>query len=130
MKREIKFRAWNGEFMHYPMAESYVVRFDGVVRKFNAITQKYTTQEWELMQYTGLKDKYGKEVYEGDIVKTPLNNICEIKWAEVIEEWRGDIFKYTGFGLRNIKYNKMYHLDDVESFEIIGNIYANPELLK
>lgn len=79
----------------------------------------------ELMQYTGLLDKNGKEIYEGDIVKEPyyvdenngylllevlFNNGCFV----------GKVINKDGFGLQNLTMYK----------EVIGNIYENPELLE
>ena len=71
------------------------------------------TERYKLMQFIGLKDKNGKEVYEGDICKKvlPYNRDFEIdntpfQWHSLIE-----------FG-------------SLEGLEIIGNIYENPELLK
>ena len=62
MSREIKFRAWNGEEMISP---DYITRDGYGYWKENSIP----TRSKELMQYTGLKDKNGKEIYEGDIVE-------------------------------------------------------------
>lgn len=72
------------------------------------IDQNFT--EW--MQYTRLKDKNGKEIYEEDIVKDLNGNILEVKWVQKSY--------YVGF---------LGALDHRENLEVIGNIYENPELL-
>ena len=80
--------------------------------------------EIELMQYTGLKDKNGKEIYEGDIVKINVDRAC-VKWND----------KYGYFQL--VPIGDYYFDSDVigqaleyVEAEVIGNIYDNPELLE
>lgn len=75
-----------------------------------------------LMQYTGLTDKNGKEIYEGDIVKSE-------QWTpEIYRVW----FSRGGFCFSNDTTDIEYVNDAkyLEQFEVIGNIYENPELLK
>lgn len=85
-------------------------------------------QEGSLGQFTGLYDKNGKEIYEGDIVDAwsaggHLPNGI-IKWGEGI----------AGFFIMSPKCNAVWHLvgdnENKETLEIIGNIHDNPELLK
>lgn len=111
--REIKFRAWDGGKMIFP--ELYGPDWDSC-----------QTNGYQLMQYTGLKDKNGKEIYEGDIV-----NIGEKNTAEPCEVVFGDgcycikaSWQNTPIGLWNYC-NKMF----IDCIEIIGNIYQNKGLL-
>lgn len=89
----------------------------------------------DLMQYTGLKDKNGKEIYEGDIVEVDVNKKrFQIMWnnfswitrsnnVKQIEMWKD--WKETLYFAEHIHFLKKANA----YFEIIGNIYENPELL-
>ena len=105
MQREIKFRAWDGKQIHYniPIASVSV----GIFLEMKGCAM-------ELMQYTGLKDKNGKEIYEGDILDSSFPIVIEWDKRTVSFVARRDIT----FPLR---------IDGV--YQVIGNIYENPELL-
>lgn len=121
--REIKFRAWHTT--------------EKIFWYFNLVTVRTSTlidRDWFRLdppqQYTGLKDKNGKEIYEGDVAITDLGHTVEIRWdfcTESTEEWD---FEYTGFCMRNPKLQKNFHLDKGHVLTIIGNIHESPELLK
>lgn len=117
--REIKFRAWdkiNG--MVYNPA--FQVLSAGQFEINRCFEQDYP----KFMQYTGLKDKNGKEVYEGDIVKDWENiDLYEVVWNR----------RYAWFELNRLTFGNdtgqeidNLHLD----LEIIGNIYENKDLLE
>lgn len=109
-QREIKFRAW-----HKEAKEMLSEKWDGQCLAFLSEGQPI-----EIMQFTGLKDKNGREIYEGDALK------CE--QLEVIVSW-DDIecgFQFRDDDGRSILVRKPHS----DQWEVIGNIYETPELLK
>lgn len=128
MKREIKFRAWNKEknIMVYNNEDDTYGYWDGCrnsnVGMVNEILNSKYYEEYEFMQFTGLHDKNGKEIYEGDIVKKTGSK--EIDIGKVI-------YEYNGFIVDVMNMDRFYgrvHL--LEKFtEVIGNIYEDSELL-
>ena len=86
----------------------------------------FKLDEVELMQYTGLKDKNWKELYEGDIYELKT-------WSKVYYRWYIRILDtYSGFRHKTIKTERVHrykYWPGWNKFEIIWNIYENPELL-
>lgn len=125
-----KFRAWHNELGRMMSISDMWFNVDslGEIGLNDTIMNDYITvspDEIELMQSTGLKDKNGKEIFEGDIV--------DYKGREAVVKWHGSyasfIYRFVdGLKERVSEWDPLflacYH------FEVIGNIYENPELLE
>lgn len=111
--RDIKFRVFDGE-MHY--AENY---YD-LCQMFGSLHQEHSP----LMQYTGLKDWHGVEVYEGDIL-TGMRHKPIGSRAKVVFDSR----LLTFVAINDL--GEVYYIaHEGEDIEILGNIYSDPELLE
>lgn len=128
--REIKFRAWlEGKNEHFTIKNPHmeydvILSKDGCFNEINPDGSRYKYANVPVMQFTGLKDKNGIEIYDGDILKSNnLDATIRINWSKIWVCW--ECFDFSGtenFGLlSNIP---------LKNYSVIGNIYENPELLK
>ena len=138
--REIKFRAWNSsteEMVDFGDLFCKQGHFDALVNTLATGTAAYNSdsQTYILMQYTGLKDKNGVEIYDGDIVHDHYfkNSVSRHKvyWADSFGCWSTINLKDPIVDRKQLGYfNEAKNLHRNEYLEVIGNIYENPELLK
>jgi uncharacterized phage protein (TIGR01671 family) len=157
MNRQIKFRAWDKTYslMNYKVQVGNTDHSDPnyTCNSIWVDSGDFKTIGWmnaddkciDLMQYTGLKDKNGKEIYEGDILslnkEASLFKRCPIKVIGSVN-FVGGKFEVKTIKCTNLNVNKKgsvhfgmkvmdwIHLPNFYESEVIGNIFENPELLQ
>ncbi len=122
-----RYRVWDKEFKEMVQVDALV--FDEQIIKAtykNGNVVKEDLKNYVLMQSTGLRDKNGKEIFEGDVLK--VTNLSS--WLEVVSFNEDKAMFVSKETKRKVEETPLYDLFNTDIFEveIIGNIYTNPDL--
>ena len=129
MNREIKFRFW--------LSHTKKMTYSHSLEEVSKVIPEFS-EDIIPLQYTGLHDRTGKEIYEGDIIKAKFNaNIEEnfqaihsLSWDGMHNEIDSPFMSAWGATCGRYFYTFMNVYDPTRFAEVIGNIYENPDLLK
>jgi uncharacterized phage protein (TIGR01671 family) len=145
MKRELKFRAWDGERLRNVSSVGWI---DGEMDYIGTPKYHGPAEDFKLMQYTGLKDSQSVEIYEGDIVQRNNNpkDLAQVCFGEFpVYEMESEevIDKAVGWYLKVIPTDALSKMEPFcydsiisnywnknTNAKVIGNIYENPELME
>lgn len=136
MSREIKFRAWNQIDSEYINEINAVMSLDGShiwwdINDSGDMKYEDDPRNYKLEQYTGLKDKNGKDIYEGDILAWHSNIYRKHDWVGLV------LYREAGFAVQESdrSYSSSEWLEcacckDANIIEIVGNVHEDKDLLE
>ena len=151
MNREIKFRGkcspqskYQGEWVTGSLVVPEIIEDNElliVVAHSDNCKTTYHVDKDTVGQFTGLRDKNGREIYEGDILTADdspfmddgnMNYIAVIEWFDYDACWYASLQRHRDSKALGISVNMPYWFDKktAETYEVIGNIHDNPELIK
>ena len=120
--RELKFRVWDNTFKEYVRPDYNII---GYVYPLDGTLGVNDLDDCTIEQYTGLRDKNDKEIYEGDIVENTYKDVGKVRYEVRWECGRFVMESRKPVNLVQIGMGVYPH-----SSEVIGNIHENPELLE
>lgn len=137
--RELKFRAWNESVREMAIGLDEDMEFDfGQSCSTYGLADAISVSHVKVMQFTGLKDIDGNDIYEGDI----LSHSTNCKPCNCVIEWSDDLGScgccydecesagFVGRVLKGSDYTRSKLASGLSGMKIIGNIYENPELME
>lgn len=133
MNPEIKYRAWIRKEKRIAFVGTIWWNYEDGPKIINVDGRNYSLSEIILMQFTGLKDKDGEEIHEGDIVNVTAFDPHVVRYAD------GAFWFASAKYPNSVPWVGMYNMNPKAGYtndgkglevEVIGNIYENPRLLK
>lgn len=127
MSREIKLRYWDGfnGVFHYSSSYGFLSDFFRFIEMCEEGGNPMTKQE-----FTGLKDRNGKEIFEKDILNVEPYDHIHKKWECGVAEWNDG---YSAWMVKNVRTDIMatsFLFFQLSGYEVIGDIFTTPELIK
>ena len=129
--RELKFRVWEEREKEYDTWPYILDDSGNLFRNAYGALIECDKKDYIIEQYTGLKDKNGQKIYEGDIVSEEFEyggdktkTIWQVRWCD--DECAFELHYASGFKVDDCS----LVADDEEDYEVIGNIHKQPELLE